>query len=59
MSSDRNIFTGEIEKLKNMHFINSLLPAGLMWWMLAREVLRLRGSIGRGSPVSSIPSPLQ
>ena len=25
---------------------------GLMWWMLAREVLRLRGSISRGMPVS-------
>ena len=24
---------------------------GLMWWMLAREVLRLRGSISRGMPV--------
>ena len=25
---------------------------GLMWWMLAREVLRLRGVISRGMPVS-------
>jgi len=28
---------------------------GLMWWMLAREVLRLRGSIGRGSPWEVMP----
>jgi len=28
---------------------------GLMWWMLAREVLRLRGSIGRGTPWEVMP----
>merc|ERR1719362_823114 len=28
---------------------------GLMWWMLAREVLRLRGSIGRGMPWEVMP----
>merc|ERR1712045_1034839 len=26
-----------------------------MWWMLAREALRLRGSIGRGSPWEVMP----
>jgi len=28
---------------------------GLMWWMLAREVLRLRGSISRGMPWEVMP----
>merc|ERR1712012_1341597 len=28
---------------------------GLMWWMLAREVLRLRGSISRGMPWDVMP----
>merc|ERR1711900_13800 len=28
---------------------------GLMWWMLAREVLRLRGSISRDLPWEAMP----
>ena len=28
---------------------------GLMWWMLAREVLRLRGSISRDMPWEVMP----
>ena len=28
---------------------------GLMWWMLAREVLRLRGSISRDMPWEVLP----
>merc|ERR1711972_359726 len=28
---------------------------GLMWWMLAREVLRLRGSISRDTPWEVMP----
>ena len=28
---------------------------GLMWWMLAREVLRLRGSISRATPWDVMP----
>merc|ERR1719443_2730888 len=28
---------------------------GLMWWMLAREVLRLRGVISRGMPWEVMP----
>ena len=28
---------------------------GLMWWMLAREVLRMRGSISRQIPWETMP----
>merc|ERR1712013_511260 len=33
----------------------STQPIGLMWWMLAREVLRLRGSISRDLPWEVMP----
>merc|ERR1712147_577457 len=35
--------------------MGSTQSIGLMWWMLAREVLRLRGSISRDLPWEVMP----
>ena len=41
------IKAGNLNESLNVDHINILYIAGLMWWFLAREVLRLRGSISR------------
>ncbi len=34
---------------------NSIQSVGLVWWLLAREVLRLRGTIPRGEAWNIMP----
>ncbi len=38
-----------------VYILQGIHPVGLMWWMLAREVLRLRGTISRETDWDVMP----
>ena len=39
----------------NLALLQGAHSVGLMWWMLAREVLRMRGTISREHPWEVMP----
>lgn len=41
--------------LSNLIVLQGHHSVGLMWWMLAREVLRMRGTISREHPWEVMP----
>ncbi|XP_030884146.1 40S ribosomal protein SA [Leptonychotes weddellii] len=43
------------ESLLNLALLQGAHSVGLMWWMLAREVLRMRGTISREHPWEVMP----
>ena len=49
------LLLGVAEGRLNLALLQGAHSVGLMWWMLAREVLRMRGTISREHPWEVMP----